>query len=155
MLRKILPHAAIILSGMYFVFYFIDRVNSAMAFINNPITKGLLFLLCVISIAEGLMILRDERRRVRARERQRIQKEQQRRQQMAAQRPASGPARTSFGERSGFSGGSRAPEREAYRPSTGYSRREEGVRPSSGYRATPGAGGSARPTGQRRERIRF
>ena len=48
MLRKILPHAAIILSMMYFVFFCIDRVNSAMAFINNDITKWLLVILGVI-----------------------------------------------------------------------------------------------------------
>ena len=29
MLRKLLPHAAIILSGMYVVFFFLDRVNAA------------------------------------------------------------------------------------------------------------------------------
>ena len=65
MLRKLLPHAAIVISGMYFVFFFIDRVNSAMAFINNRITKGLLFALCVISIVNACFLIRDERRRVR------------------------------------------------------------------------------------------
>ena len=65
MLRKLLPHAAIILSGMYFVFFFIDRVNTAMAFINNNITKRLLFALCVISIVEAVWLIRDDRRRTR------------------------------------------------------------------------------------------
>lgn len=65
MLRKLLPHAAIILSGMYFVFFFIDRVNSAMAFINNRITKGLLFALCVVAVIESIWLIRDERNKVR------------------------------------------------------------------------------------------
>lgn len=65
MLRKLLPHAAIILSGMYFVFFFIDRVNTAMAFINNNITKRLLFALCVISIVEAIWLIRDDRRKTR------------------------------------------------------------------------------------------
>ena len=65
MLRRLLPHAAIILSGMYFVFFFIDRVNTAMLFINNPITKGLLFALGVISVIDAAWLIRDDRRRVR------------------------------------------------------------------------------------------
>lgn len=65
MLRKLLPHTAIILSAMYFVFFFIDRVNSAMAFIDNDITKALLFVLCVISIIESVLLIRDDRRRTR------------------------------------------------------------------------------------------
>lgn len=65
MLRKLLPHAAIILSGMYLVFFLIDRVNSAMAFINNDITKWLLLALCAISVLDAVYLIRDERRKVR------------------------------------------------------------------------------------------
>lgn len=68
MLRKVLPHAAIVLSGMYVVFFLIDRVNQAMAFINNRITKRLLLVLCVIAIIESIWLIRDERRKVRQRQ---------------------------------------------------------------------------------------
>ena len=68
MLRKLLPHAAIILSLMYFVFFFIDRVNSVMAFIDNDITKALLFVLCVISIANSLFLIREDRIREQKRQ---------------------------------------------------------------------------------------
>ena len=68
MLRKLLPHAAIILSMMYFVFFFIDRVNSAMSFIDNDITKGLLFLLCVLAIVNAVLLIRDDRARERKRQ---------------------------------------------------------------------------------------
>lgn len=77
MLRKILPHAAIIISMMYFVFFFIDRVNSAMAFINNGMTKGLLFILCMITIINALMLIADDRRRTRARRRSAPQRSSQ------------------------------------------------------------------------------
>ena len=68
MLRKLLPHAAIIISLMYFVFFFIDRVNSAMSFIDNDITKGLLFALCVLTIVNALMLIREDRSRERRRQ---------------------------------------------------------------------------------------
>ena len=65
MLRKLLPHGAIIISGMYLVFFLIDRVNSAMAFINNDITKWLLLVLCAISVFDACLLIHDDRRRVR------------------------------------------------------------------------------------------
>lgn len=71
MLRKLLPHASIVISVMYFVFFFIDRVNSSMAFINNNITKGLLFVLCLISIFNAIRLISMDRRMERARERRR------------------------------------------------------------------------------------
>ena len=71
MLRKILPHVSIVLCNMYIVFYLIDRVNSAMAFINNDITKALLLILCVISTVNSSFLILDERRRIAARNRKR------------------------------------------------------------------------------------
>lgn len=68
MLRKFLPHAAIILSAMYFVFYGIDRVNSAMAFIDNPMTKMLLVVLGLISIINAIFLIRDNRAKERKRQ---------------------------------------------------------------------------------------
>ena len=68
MLRKILPHAAIILSMMYFVFFCIDRVNSAMAFINNDITKWLLVILGVISIYDAVLLIVGDQKRVERKE---------------------------------------------------------------------------------------
>lgn len=63
MFRKIFPHAAIILSAMYVVFFHIDRVNSAMGFINNDITKVLLYVLCALSVINSIVIIRDDRKR--------------------------------------------------------------------------------------------
>ena len=78
MLRKILPHAAILLCNMYIVFYLIDRVNSAMAFINNDITKALLLILCVISTVNSAFLIRDNRRRQIAKNRRRAAKRPER-----------------------------------------------------------------------------
>ena len=75
MLRKLLPHVAIIISMMYFVFYFIDRVNSAMAFINNDITKNLLFALGLIAILESVWLIRSNRAQERRRQQQRLQQQ--------------------------------------------------------------------------------
>ena len=69
MARKLLPHAAIIISMMYFVFFFIAKVNEPMAFINNSITKGLLFVLCVITIVNAVFLIRDDREQERRRQR--------------------------------------------------------------------------------------
>lgn len=85
MLRKILPHAAIIISGMYFVFFFIDRVNSAMAFIDNDITKILLFILCVVSVVNAILLLKAERRRI-------IREQKRSKRRNEQKRPVSAPA---------------------------------------------------------------
>lgn len=67
MLRKILPHVAIVISVVYFVLFSIDRVNTAMGFISNDITKWLLVILGAVSIWNAVLIVRDDRRRMRRR----------------------------------------------------------------------------------------
>ncbi len=52
-----LAHAAIVLSGMLMVLLAIDRVNAAMMFIDNDITKALLWVLCVVSILNATRLL--------------------------------------------------------------------------------------------------
>lgn len=69
MLRKILPHLSILLSNMYIVFFLIDRVNGVMAFINNNLTKWLLVAASVVSIVNSIILIHDERSRVRSEER--------------------------------------------------------------------------------------
>lgn len=62
-LRTILSHAAIILSLMYLVLFVIDRINNAMEFINNDITKVLLVILAVIAIVNAEIALFSERKK--------------------------------------------------------------------------------------------
>lgn len=90
MLRKILPHLSILLCNMYIVFFLIDRVNSAMAFINNDLTKWLLLVSSLISIATAILVIRDERRRIRREEQRRAAA---RRAQAAASRGPVKPVR--------------------------------------------------------------
>jgi len=70
---KLIEHAAIIISIMYFTFFIIDRVNSPMGFINNDITKVLLVVLGVFTIFNSVRLIgyerREERRRAQARQR--------------------------------------------------------------------------------------
>ena len=61
MLRRFCAHASIILSLMYLIFFAIDRVNKAMNFINNELTKYLLVALAVLSIANAIVIIVSDR----------------------------------------------------------------------------------------------
>ena len=61
--RAMLPHVAILICNMYIVFYLIDRVNTAMNFIDNGLTKGLLLILCVVTPFNVWALLKEPRRR--------------------------------------------------------------------------------------------
>lgn len=63
LLRKILPHAAIVLGGMVVVFYVIDRFNTAMGFINNGITKALLLAFCAVSVVNARTLISGAKKR--------------------------------------------------------------------------------------------
>ena len=64
-IKKLLAHCAIIISGMYIVFFFIDRVNPAMGFIDNDITKPLLLALALIAIINAIQVIAAERKKLR------------------------------------------------------------------------------------------
>lgn len=65
-IKKLLAHCAIIISGMYIVFFFIDRVNPAMGFIDNDITKPLLLALALIAIINAIQVIAAERKKLRS-----------------------------------------------------------------------------------------
>ena len=88
MLRKWLPHVAILLSNMYLVFYVIDRFNRAMAFINNDLTKGLLVGLSLVSIFNACLLIHDRRERIRASQRRAGSARRAPQAAASAQRPA-------------------------------------------------------------------
>ncbi|MBQ3223555.1 MAG: hypothetical protein IJC54_04945 [Clostridia bacterium] len=62
-MKLLLAHADIVLSGMLLVLLVIDRVNTAMQFIDNHITKGLLFGLCAVCFVSGLVLMAQSARR--------------------------------------------------------------------------------------------
>lgn len=57
LLKNVLPHLSIVLSGMLIVLLAIDRVNSAMVFIDHRLTKGLMWILCAASIVNSAQLL--------------------------------------------------------------------------------------------------
>ena len=63
MLKKLMAHCAIIISGMYIVFFSIDQVNPAMGFIDNDITKPLLLALSLIAIINAIQVIAAERKK--------------------------------------------------------------------------------------------
>ena len=58
-LKKLAPHAAILIGNMYYVFWGIDRVNKAMNFIDNGYTKVLLALLIGFCAVNALTLFAD------------------------------------------------------------------------------------------------
>ena len=63
--KRVTPHAAILICNMYIVLYLIDRVNKAMNFIDNGLTKGLLALLCALTLVNVRELTRTRSRRDR------------------------------------------------------------------------------------------
>ena len=50
-----LCHVNIIISCMFIIFYFIDRVNPAMEFMDSTLSKGLLFAFCISILAASIL----------------------------------------------------------------------------------------------------
>ena len=63
MRKKVLAHIAIVLSGMLFVLFAIDRVNDAMQFFDSGITKWLIAMLCVVSIVNAAPYLKPKKKK--------------------------------------------------------------------------------------------
>ncbi|MDO4563609.1 MAG: hypothetical protein Q4C12_07215 [Clostridia bacterium] len=59
---KILPHIQIILALMLLTFAIIDKFNSAMAFIDNEITKNMLIAFSVCAITTAILLVHEQRR---------------------------------------------------------------------------------------------
>ena len=134
-IRRILPHVAILICNMYIVFFLIDRVNSAMNFIDNNLTKGLLLILCAVGLfnfREVLLMERSARRQSAPRTRQRPVYEESR-----GTRSADDDER--YGYASSRSSSSRGAS--ARRGDYGYGA-SEGYRSSGGYRSSEGYRGS-------------
>ena len=62
-ISRMLPHCAILICNMYIVFFLIDRVNTAMNFIDNGLTKGLLLIMSLVSGWCALWMMTGRRRR--------------------------------------------------------------------------------------------
>ena len=75
--KKLLPHIAIVISGMLIVFFVIDRFNKPMGFMTNELHKKLTFVLALLAIYFSIQLISLQRRAERAEYRRRLQKARQ------------------------------------------------------------------------------
>ena len=64
-IKNILPHIIIILSGIFIVFLILDNYNPTMNFINNTISMKLFWVFCILSIVNSVMIVISNRKALR------------------------------------------------------------------------------------------
>ncbi len=53
--RMLISHLMVILSSMFVVFLILDQFNPMMNFIDNTISRWLLFILCTAGVAQSVM----------------------------------------------------------------------------------------------------
>jgi len=68
---KVLTYPCLILAAMFVVFCFIDRVNPAMEFLTSDLSKVLLLIFSLLTVASSILTLVYIRRRERRLERSR------------------------------------------------------------------------------------
>ncbi|MBQ8952561.1 MAG: hypothetical protein IJ048_00465 [Clostridia bacterium] len=78
LVKKLLPHVAIVLSGMLIVFFVIDRVNKPMGFMTNEFHKRITFVLALLAIYFAVQLIALQRRAERAEYRRRLREAQRR-----------------------------------------------------------------------------
>ena len=82
LIKRLLPHVAIVISGMLIVFFVIDRINKPMGFMSNEFHKRITFVLALLAIYFAVQLITLQRRAERAAYRRRLQ-EAQRKQRAA------------------------------------------------------------------------
>ncbi len=55
MKQDFLTHLTLILSLMFLVFLILDQFNPMMNFVNNPVSGGLLAVLCLSCVLQGVL----------------------------------------------------------------------------------------------------
>ena len=62
-LTRLLPHACVVLAGMFITFFVIDKFNGAMSVLGaNTLAKTLLLLFAIVSIIVSVMLIVRQRR---------------------------------------------------------------------------------------------
>ena len=62
-MKRILNHSAVILSLFYLTLFVIDKINSAMQFIENDITKALILVLAAVSTVNAIFAISADRKK--------------------------------------------------------------------------------------------
>ncbi len=60
--RSVLPHIVIILSGIFLVFLLLDSYNPTMNFTGNEVSMKLFQLYCILSLLNSIIIIAFNRR---------------------------------------------------------------------------------------------
>ena len=87
LVKKLLPHVAIVLSGMLIVFFVIDRFNKPMGFMTNEFHKKITFVLALLALYFAIQSISLQRRAERAEYKRRLRRAQEDR-AAARQRPS-------------------------------------------------------------------
>ena len=61
-LPKLIAHACIVLVLVLLTLLIFDFINPSMDFINNPLAKGMIAVLCLLSVSEAALLLAVYRR---------------------------------------------------------------------------------------------
>ena len=93
LVKKLLPHVMIVISGMLIVFFVIDRFNKPMGFMTNEFHKRLTFVLAILAIYYAIKNIALQRRMERIEYQRRVKAaEEHARQAGSAPRPLNRPA---------------------------------------------------------------
>ena len=103
LVKKLLPHVMIVISGMLIVFFVIDRFNKPMGFMTNEFHKRLTFVLAILAIYYAIKNIALQRRVERMEYQRRVKAAEERARQsgnaprpvnrLAQPRPQSQPPR--------------------------------------------------------------
>ncbi|WFR58505.1 hypothetical protein QA584_05385 [Anaerocolumna sp. AGMB13025] len=61
-IKNILPHIIIILSGIFIIFLILDNYNPTMNFINNTVSIKLFWIFCLLSIINSILAIATNRK---------------------------------------------------------------------------------------------
>lgn len=93
LVKKLLPHVMIVISGMLIVFFVIDRFNKPMGFMTNEFHKQLTFALSILAIYLAVKAIALQRRVERMEYQRRVKAAEERARQAGnAPRPVNRPA---------------------------------------------------------------
>ncbi len=70
--RGVLPHIIIILSGIFLVFVILDSYNPTMDFINNTVSIKLFGIYCILSILNSIIMIAFNRKAWKEKGREKI-----------------------------------------------------------------------------------
>jgi hypothetical protein len=61
-IRGVLPHIIIVLSGIFMIFLILDNYNPTMNFINNTVSIKLFWIFLILSIVNSIIIIVSNRK---------------------------------------------------------------------------------------------